>query len=165
MSGMPPLRKWATPLTIGSSILISGTGVLMFLEMDRGVMVVMHQWLSWLFLLGIGGHIAANLRPLKSHLRSRWGIGSVVAFTIALAASFFSWGFVTGPQLERPIEEALVNAPLSTLASLTDTIPDALVLRLRIHGVAAISQQSIRELSETSAMSENRLLGIVFLPK
>jgi hypothetical protein len=76
---------------------MSATGVLMFFEWDRGLTTVVHQWFSWLFLAGAGGHIATNLRPLKNHLKSRWGKASLAAFAVVSAASLFSWGYITGP--------------------------------------------------------------------
>ena len=161
---MIPVRKWATPLTIGAFFLMAGTGVLMFFEWDGGLTAVVHQWFSWLFLAGAGGHIVANFRPLKSHLKSGWGKASVGTLMVVFAASFISWGIITGPQLEGPIEQSLVDAPLSVLAGVTHTVPDALLLRLKAHGITATSQQSIGEVSRESGESENRLLGIVFLP-
>lgn len=65
------LRRWATPLIIGSFVLMAGTGVLMFFEYEGGLITVVHQWFSWIFLLGAGAHIAINLRPFQNHLRSR----------------------------------------------------------------------------------------------
>ena len=160
-----PLRVWATPLTIGSSLLMAGTGVLMFFEWDRGVTVVVHQWFSWLFLTGVTAHVAVNARPFASHLQTRWGKASVATFVMVLAASFVSWGTITGPELERPIEQALVAAPLSALASVIKTDPEVLMRRLRAHGVSATREQSIRDVSVESAVGENRLLAIVYLPE
>jgi len=56
------------------------TGIFMFFHWDFGQMTLAHEWLGWIFLLGAGAHIAANLRPLKMHLASRWGKVSVAAF-------------------------------------------------------------------------------------
>jgi hypothetical protein len=165
MPKMIPLRTWATPMTIGVFFLMSATGVLMFFEWERGLTTVVHQWFSWLFLAGAGGHIAANVRPFKNHLKSRWGKASVAAFMVVLVASFFSWGLITGPQLARPIERALVDAPLSALAAVTRTAPEALMRRLKAHGIVATSQQSIRDLSGEHGVREDRLLAIVFLPE
>jgi hypothetical protein len=156
------LRSWATPLTIGAFVLMATTGVTMFFRMDRGLIAVVHQWVSWLFLAGVGGHAVANSRPLLNHLNSAWGKASVAVFTVILTASFFSWGFITGPQLERPIERALVTAPLYALASVARTTPDALVLRLKAHGINATGQGSVQELAATSGRGTNRLLAIVF---
>lgn len=165
MSKSIPLRNWATPLTIGTFVLMSATGILMFFDWEPGLTTVAHQWFSWVFLAGAGSHVAANFRPFKTHLRSGWSKTCVAAFTLVLAASLFSWGLMTGPQLKRPIEQALVDAPLSALANVTRTTPDALTSKLRAHGILATGQQSIHDLAREQGVGVNRVLAIVFLPE
>lgn len=157
------LRSWSTPLTVGAFFLMAATGVLMFFGWNVGLITVVHQWLSWTFLVGAFGHIVANIRPLTNHLSSRAGKIIVIAFSAILIASFFTWGLVTGPQLERPIVLALVNTPLSTLATMTNTSTGALIERFKDHGIVANSDQSINDLSRATGTGINRLLGIVFL--
>ena len=156
-------RWWATPLTIGAFLLMAITGVLMFFEWERGLVVVVHQWSSWLLVLGASGHIVANFRPLKNHLKSRWGALSVGAFSLILIASLFSWGLVTGPQLKRPVEQALVDAPISVLVRMSKVDAQIVAAKLSAQGIDASSEQSIRELSRKYGQDENRLLAMVFL--
>ena len=157
------VRSWATPLTLGAFLLMSVTGVLMFLEWEPGQMTVAHEWFSWLFLAGAGAHIAVNIRPFKNHLKSHWGRSSIAVFTLILTASAFSWGMITGPQLKRPIEQALVEAPLAALAGIAGLSPDALLARLAARGIVANGRQSIAAASAASGIDENRLLAIIFL--
>jgi hypothetical protein len=157
------LRRWATPLTIGAFFLMAVTGIVMFFEADRGLTAVVHQWFSWIFVIGAGAHVAANSHPFMNYLKTRGGLASIAVFSIVLVASFFSWGLITGPQLRRPIEQTLVDAPLSALAELTRTAPDALVLKLKAQGIRAHDRQSVRDLAVATGEDENRLLGIVFL--
>ena len=156
------IRTWATPLTIGAFLLMSVTGVLMFFDVEFGLVTIAHQWLSWLFLFGAVSHVVANLRPFQNHLKSGWGKASVAMFAILLAASMFSWGQITGPQLKQPIIEAIADAPLSALAS---TTPEALIAKMKAKGITATSEQSVREISNAHDIDENRLLGIIFLPE
>ncbi|MDH0867123.1 hypothetical protein [Mitsuaria sp. GD03876] len=151
-------------MTIAAFVLMAGTGVAMFFEWNQGLTTVVHQWFSWLFLAGAVGHIAANFRPLKNHLGTRWGQVSAIAMVAVLVASFFSWGRITGPQLKGPIEQALVDAPLWALAATTHTEPEALIARLQAHGITASREQTVRDLSVRTGVGENRLLGVVFLP-
>jgi hypothetical protein len=72
---------------------------------------------------------------------------------------------ITGPQLKRPIEQALVDAPLSALASATRTPPEVLLGRLEAQGVHATHEQSVHDLALKTGVGENRLLAIVFLPQ
>ena len=159
------LRSWATPFAVGTFFFMSATGVLMFFDVDSGLTAVAHQWLSLLFLVGVAAHVALNIRPFKNHLRSLLGRASLGAFAALFVVSLFSWGFVTGPQLARPIERALIDAPLSALAGVTHTDPEVLVGRLAAKDIVAVTSQSIGELAETTGMDVDRLLALVFLPE
>jgi len=136
----------------------------MFFEFEDGLTVVVHQWLSWLYILGSIAHIAINFRAFKNRIKSPWGKVSVVVFGVILIASSFSGGMITGPQLKRPIEEALVFAPITALAGVSQTSADDLLRRLAEHGIVAHGNQSIYDLSLSSDIDENYLLSIVFLP-
>jgi len=159
------LRTWATPVTIGSSLLMAVSGVLMFFDVVPGYLVFAHEWFSWIFLAGIGGHIAANLKPLAKHLQSNWGRGSVVVFGLLLVASTYSFGLITAPQLKWPISQALIAAPLSALADVTQTAPSTLVEGLAAHGIAASPGDSIEKLAAAHDMDEFHILGLIFLRK
>src|SRR5262245_50503996 len=100
------LRSWATPLIMGAFLLMVVTGVLRFFGVDRGLTTVVHQWFSWLLVIGAAAHLSLHFRPLKKHLESRGGKVSVACFGAVLVAALFSWGIKTGPQLKRPIEQA-----------------------------------------------------------
>ncbi|MBB3655579.1 hypothetical protein FHX15_000778 [Rhizobium sp. BK650] len=162
MAARVTVRTWATPLTTGAFLLMAGTGILMFFECERGLMTVVHQWFSWLFVVGAICHIVANIRPFQSHLKARWGSYSVAVFAVILAASFFSWGQITGPQLERPIELALVGAPLSALADVTGQSQAELLEKLRKRGIEAQAHQSVQDLARLHDIDENRALAIIF---
>lgn len=142
---------------------MAGTGVLMFFEWDHGLTTVVHQWFSWIFLIGACSHLAINIRPLKNHFNSPLGRAGIVFFSCALLVSCFSWGRITGPQLKRPIEQALVDAPLWALAGVVHAEPDALLARLQKRGIHATFEKSIHELSVQNRIGENQLLAITFL--
>lgn len=161
---MIPVRTWATPLTIGSFIPMAATGILMFFHIDRGIISGAHQWLSWLFLIGLVGHIMANFRSFTNHLKSRWVRTSVSVFAIILVASFFTWGARTGGQLLAAIENDLVSAPLSTLAVVVRTAPNVLEHRLETHGIVARKEQTIRDIAGNSPGKQLQVLKLVFLP-
>ena len=39
------LRAWATPLTIGSSLIVTITGLIMFFHLSPGLTRTAHEWL------------------------------------------------------------------------------------------------------------------------
>src|SRR5690606_2568416 len=69
------LRSWATPLTIGTFALMTGSGVLMFFDIVPGYVTFVHEWMSWLFLIAAAAHVLVNSRSFTRHLASRWGPG------------------------------------------------------------------------------------------
>jgi len=157
------LRTWSTPLTIGSFILMAVSGVLMFFDVVPGYVSFAHEWFSWLFLVGAGGHIAVNFRAMAKHLKSNRGRASVAIFALALVVSMFSFGHITAPQLKWPISNALVEAPLSALAGVTRTDSGELVSRLAKHGIRATPEQNVKNLAEKHDVDEFHILGLVFL--
>lgn len=159
------LRTWATPVTIGSFLLMSVTGILMFFDIVPGFVTFAHEWFSWVFILGTVAHIAINFRPFRNHLRSNWGRASVAAFSLVVILSVFSWGHITLPQLKWPIANALVNAPLSALAEVKRTDTDGLLQKLEKHGIKARADKSIQELAQDNGADAFHLLGLVFLPE
>lgn len=161
---MMPARQWATPLVIGAFVLMSVTGVLMFFHLDRGINAGAHEYVSWLFMIGVVGHVVANIRSFKNHLQSGWGRGSVTLFAVLLAGSFLTWGMRTGGQLLASIQDGLVRTPLSTLAGIAHTTPQALEARLQAHGMPIAMHQSIRDVAGDSPRQQLHALELVFLP-
>ena len=70
---MKKLRSWVTPITIGSFLLLGVTGLLMFFKVRGGLIVVAHEWLSPIFVVGACLHIFLN-RTIDDFLN-----GSVMA--------------------------------------------------------------------------------------
>ena len=65
--------------------------------------------------------------------------------------------------MRHAVEQAVVDAPLSTLATLANVSPTDLENRLKAHGVTATLNQSLHDLSDQNGMDEHALLGIVFM--
>jgi hypothetical protein len=101
--------------------------------------------------------------PFKNHLTSVLGRTRAAVFLTFLLASFFSWGQVTSPKLIRPIEAALVSAPIGTFAEVEHISPDVLNARFRSHGFLVASHESIQGIATANGIANDRLLGIVFL--
>ena len=157
-----PMRAWATPVTIGAFLLMAATGVLMFFGVRGGLISEVHEWFSWLFLAGAVAHLFVNYRPLILHLRSRWGRVSIAAACLLMVAAVLPTGIQTGHRLHQAVEQAVVDAPLSTLAVLAHVAPADLETRLKAHGIAATLQQSPRQLSELNHLDPREVVAIVF---
>lgn len=164
MANKVTLRTWATPLTIGSFLLMAVSGIMMFFDIVPGYVAFAHEWVSWAFLLGVGAHIAVNLRPFKLHLKTNWGRASSVCFALLLLVSTYSFGQITAPQLKWPLSEALVSAPLSALAGVVSLEPGDLLGKLERHGIKAEADQNILELASRDDLDPFHILGLIVLP-
>lgn len=157
------VRTWATPLTIGGFTLIAGTGLLIFFGVETDLTAGIHRWFSWLFLIGVAGHIVGNARPLRNHLKTGWGIASTAFFATVLAVSFSMAGSEGGPDLEASVKDALIDAPVASLAPLVRATPATLVTRLEAKGVPATGSETIRHLSAAHGVEERELVASIFL--
>ena len=124
------------------------TGVLLFFHADTGLNKDVHEWLSWVFLIGAILHLALNFGPFKKYLTQRKGQVLMGFFVLLLALSFvpIEEEHHHAPPFVPPIR-ALAHAPLSTLAQVAQTGPEQLRNRLSHKGITVDSdQQSIHEL-------------------
>jgi len=81
-------RPWITPLVIGTFVLLSVTGVLMFFHLDTGMNKLAHQWLSWAILAAVGLHVLLNWPAFKRYLGQQTALSVIGACMVALALSF-----------------------------------------------------------------------------
>ncbi len=140
-------RDWITPITTGAFLLTAVTGVLLFFHADTGLNKDVHEWLSWVFLIGAILHLALNFAPFKKYLTQRKGQVLMGSFVLLLALSFFPIGGEHhAPPFVPPIK-ALAQAPLTTLAQVAQTSPEQLREHLAGAGISVNSdQQSISDL-------------------
>jgi len=148
-------RDWATPLTIGSFMLMAVTGVLMFFHLDRGLNKVAHEWLGWLMVAAVAAHALVNLPAVKRHLLlSRLGRGVVAACLLLLAASFATLPGGKAGELSPPVlaMQAVARAPLNQVAPLSGKPVDQLMRELANAGLAPASADQ----SLASALGNDR---------
>ena len=140
-------REWATPITVGAFLISAVTGVLMFFHIDISLNKLAHEWLSWLLLIGVLLHVAANFPSFKRYFSINKGRLLIGFFSLLLLLSFFPFGGDKGkPPFVQPIE-ILSKAPLSTLAIIAKVSPEKMLKRLTTVDVHAESeQQSIEDL-------------------
>ena len=87
-------REWATPLTIGLFILMAVTGILMFFHLDSRLNKLAHEWLGWLFVVGVVAHAAANWTGVKYHFL----MGSTGLYCCSLLYFIGRFIFLFAPQ-------------------------------------------------------------------
>lgn len=160
-------REWITPITTGAFLLTAVTGVLLFFHAATGLNKAVHEWLSWVFLIGAILHLALNFAPFKNYLMQRKGQVLMGSFVLLLALSFFPIGGEEhhAPPFVPPVR-ALAQAPLTILAEVAQTSPEQLRNHLASAGIAVDSdQQSISDLVGDDFGAQMHLLEDLLLEK
>lgn len=155
-------REWVTPVTAGAFLLSAVTGVLIFFHVDSGANKFVHEWLSWVLLVGAGLHAAVNFPALRRHLGTRRGQALLGLFAVILVVSFAPLGKQGEPPFVPPIR-ALSLAPLTTLAQVARLTPAQLREQLEKAGVQATSdQQSLADLIGPDTRRQVQVLDGLF---
>jgi uncharacterized membrane protein len=82
MKGNLSLKAWISPGLAVVYIIISITGVLMFLHVKNGIIVQLHEWLGFLFI-GVGIiHLLINWKLFLSVLKKKSAIISICLVSI-----------------------------------------------------------------------------------
>lgn len=154
-------REWATPITMGAFLLSAVTGVLLFFHLDSGLNKLAHEWLSWALLAGVALHIAGNFPGFKRHLGTLQGRAWVGAFGALLLLSFIQIGGErSGPPAFATIQNALVAAPVSTLAQVARVSPEQMLERMRSAGIPATSMdQNLNQLVDADPRKQMAIIG------
>ncbi|HEY3431303.1 MAG TPA: DUF4405 domain-containing protein [Rhodocyclaceae bacterium] len=156
------LREWATPLTIGSFILIAVTGVLMFFHLNTGLNKPAHEWLSWILLVGVSLHGAANFGAFKRYFEKRGAMTIIGISVVVLALSFLPLGGGRGGKpAQMKATDALLDAPVSLVAQVAGKDVQTLLNQLNEAGIHAAADKSLRQ-GTADREQQMRALGLVF---
>lgn len=160
---MSSLRKWATPVTIAAFAIMAVTGILMFFHAETVLNKVIHEYASWVFVIGAALHVVVNWRAFTLHFR-RWPARIAAgALGALLVASFLPIGPNAGAGVspQRAAVSAMMRAPLSAIAAVTGEAPEALVARMQAAGYEhAAPGATVADLAQGD---KGRLMGGVSL--
>lgn len=162
---MLALRKWITPLTIGSFVLMATTGVLMFFHKDTGVNKLAHQWLSWLFLATVTLHVATHWTSFQRYFTSWKGIGVIAVMAAVLGLSFYPWQGLKPEPPARSVMKVLGKTSLADLAPVVHATPDEVVSRVRAKGFTVTSATQSPSDIAGDPKKADAVLGAVFAAK
>ncbi len=164
-------RASVTPMAIGSFLLLGVTGLLMLFKVRGGLIVVAHEWLSPIFLIGACLHIWLNWGPVRAHLSRARGMIIVGLFAVLLAFAIAPFKAVDEIARERgqgqevllrTAAELLLQARISTLAELTGRGPQQLRDSLGRCGIrVATDEVTLADAAQRSQVSQVRALGAV----
>jgi Domain of unknown function (DUF4405) len=131
-----PIRKWVTPLTMGTFLLTVGTGLGLFFEVNWGFVKPIHEWLSLAFVAGGALHAVDHWKGISKHWSGWWGKSFVIAFALILGFSFLPLGKKEPWPSMQKMTDALGNASVQEVAKLAGVPTDSVTIRLARAGFA-----------------------------
>lgn len=114
---MSGLRKWATPLTVGTFLIMGVTGVLMFFHLESTLNKVIHEWAGWAMLVGVGAHLVLNWRAFTTYLKRPLAKGIMGISALLLVVSFIPTGQEGNPM--KMAAEKMQEAPIEAVIAVS----------------------------------------------
>jgi len=161
---MKSLRSWATPLTIAAFLVMGVTGVMMFFHVNTTLGKVLHEYASWLMVIGVGVHLVLNWRAFLTYFKRPVPATIMGAGALLLAVTFLPIGPNTGSlgEIDRIAMGALMGGQIETLAELAGQEAEAVLARLSENGFDATAADTPRGLSAGDRMAQAKIVATVF---
>jgi hypothetical protein len=163
---MKNIRHWATPLTIGAFAVMAVTGILMFFHLQSGLNKTAHEWLGWVMVIGVAGHVVANWAGFKRYfLSSTMGRAILVFSVLVMAGSFVSFPGNGRDGLPPPVlaMKAVIKAPLSSVALLSAKPVEQILADLGKAGIqVAGPDASLDQVVAGDRALEARAMNVIF---
>ncbi len=157
------LRGWATPVTIGAFALSAITGIMLFFKMQLGLIKPVHEWLSWLLVIGALFHLIANRHVLIKYISRPLGKSILIFFLLLLCVSMVPFG---NQQREHPlkrISSGVMHSPLSVVAQIASHKPDEAMNLLSVKGIhIENADQTIQDIAVKNGKDPLLILDMIF---
>lgn len=154
------MHRYGTPLTVGLFAVSAVSGVALFFRWAPAAFHSMHEWLSLVLLVPFGVHMWKNWRPLVGYARRRT-LFVPIALTVLAALPFVYTG-LTATRAGQPafrVVRLMTQSPLTALAPVLKTTPDALQADLRRRGfTVASADDRLDKITAGSGTAPERLL-------
>jgi hypothetical protein len=145
---MKHLRAYATPLTIGTFLIMGATGILMFFHTNTTLNKVVHEYVGLVMVAAVILHVVLNWRAFQTYFKRPVALTLMGASAVMLAASFVSLDEETGgTRPDIAVLQMVSSASLTDLAPLMGTDAANLIARLAEQGVTATPDQTFIDLS------------------
>jgi hypothetical protein len=161
------LKSWATPLACGAFTISAVTGLLIFFDIEMGLVEPVHKWLSWLLVTGVALHIISNWKQFTGYFSKKIGIGIIGASIVLVIASLLP---IFGEDEEgeekgnsgKIAALALESSSLETVALVIKASPQLLVAELEKSGITVKSPTlTIKEIARNNGKNEKEILGSI----
>ena len=159
---MKHLRASATPLTIGTFLIMGATGILLFFHTNTTLNKVVHEYVGLVMVAAVILHVVLNWRAFQTYFKRPVALTLMGASAVMLAASFVSLGEETGgTRPDMAVLQMVSSASLTDLAPIMGTDAADLVARLAEQGVTATPDQTLIDLSNGDMRGAITLLSAV----
>lgn len=159
---MKHLRAYATPLTIGTFLIMGATGILLFFHTNTTLNKVVHEYVGLVMVAAVILHVVLNWRAFQTYFKRPVALTLMGASAVMLAASFVSLGEETGgTRPDMAVLQMVSSASLTDLAPIMGTDATDLVARLAEQGVTATPDQTLIDLSNGDMRGAITLLSAV----
>ncbi len=159
---MKHLRAYATPLTIGTFLIMGATGILLFFHTNTTLNKVVHEYVGLVMVAAVILHVVLNWRAFQTYFKRPVALTLMGASAVMLAASFVSLGEETGgTRPDMVVLQMVSSASLTDLAPIMGTDAADLVARLAEQGVTATPDQNLIDLSNGDMRGAITLLSAV----
>ena len=144
---MSTLRKFATPLTIGTFLVVGVTGVLWYFHIITDAGRWLHEIVGLAMVVVVGFHLALNWRPFVSYLKRPLAVGIMALFAAVTVGGYLlpDTPAQAGGGLGRAGFAAVTqigDAQIATLAPVFNLSVDEAVARAMAAGYADATAQS-----------------------
>lgn len=157
------MHEWATPFAIGAFALSAITGILLFFKIHLGLVKPVHEWLSWLLVVGTAFHIVGNWRPTLRHFAHPVGRGILFVFFVLICASLLPVGGERRGHPANSIAEALLQTPLSVVVQVARQNPENTVAMLSGQGIKMSNwQQTVQAIADDNNKPAMEVLALMF---
>ncbi|WP_040433236.1 DUF4405 domain-containing protein [Chlorobium ferrooxidans] len=159
------MKSWATPLASGAFTISAVTGLLIFFDIEIGMVEDVHKWLSWLLVGGVLLHLLSNWKQFTGYFSKKPAIAIIATallVTIASLLPLFGEDEKEGgkEQAGRNAAKALETSSLNTVALVLKTSPGLLIEKLVKNGIVVKNPAlTIEEIARDNSKNENEVLA------
>jgi hypothetical protein len=158
------LRSWATPLTIGSTVIVTVTGLLLFFHAAPGLTRPAHEWIGWIMTAAVVAHVILNFRAFKGYFRRPVALGILGASALVMGLSFIdpAPGGGAGGNPMVAVMGAMGRAQVETVIALAGHDTAEGLALLAAAGIEAKGGQSIAEITGGDREVQGQVIAALF---
>lgn len=144
---MSTLRKFATPLTIATFVIVGVTGVLWYFHFITAAGRWMHEIIGLAMMVVVALHVILNWRAFKTYFKRPLALGIIVLGVVLTVGAYLvpDQSQARGGPPQFAAFSKFADESLTTLGPIFDTTGDILVTRLADAGYAGATVDSTVE--------------------